>query len=121
MGRLAMAQFMLFLHHATTGGPDMSPEEMQAVLGKYREWSEKMGAAGKLVGGDKLANDAGHVLRIKNDKVSVVDGPYSETKEMVGGYFKIEAADYDEAVELAGTCPHLSFGGTIELRAVDQM
>ena len=116
-----MAHYMLLLHHTTGDQPDLSPEEIQGVIAKYREWSERMGAAGKLVGGDKLAADAGRVLRMADDRVSVVDGPYSETKEIVGGYFMIDAADYDDAVDIAGTCPHLSFGGTIELRAVDQM
>ncbi len=116
-----MAHYMMLLHHATDNQPELSPEEIQAVIAQYREWSERMGAAGKLVGGDKLAADAGRVLRKNDDKVAVVDGPYSETKEIVGGYFIIDATDYDDAVELAGSCPHLGFGGTIELRAVDQM
>jgi hypothetical protein len=49
----------------------------------------------------------------------VLDGPFSETKEIIGGYFAIQAEDYDEAVSLAGECPHLDYGGLIELREVD--
>ena len=44
---------------------------------------------------------------------------YSETKEIVGGYFQIRAASYEEAVEIAEGCPHLEFGGSIEIREID--
>ena len=115
-----MAQFLMLLH--STPNPDQvpSPEEIQAVVKKYQEWSEKMGAAGKLAGGNKLANDQGKVLR-GADSVSVVDGPFAETKEVIGGYFILEADDYDEAAELSKSCPHLAFGGTVELRQIDGM
>ena len=47
--------------------------------------------------------------------------PYSESKELLGGYYMIEADNYDKAVELARDCPQLEFGGTIEVRQVDVM
>ena len=56
---------------------------------------------------------------MRNGQVRVVDGPYAEAKEVVGGYFLIEAADYDEAVEISKGCPHLKYGGRIELRQID--
>jgi len=49
----------------------------------------------------------------------VTDGPYSETKEILGGYFTVTADNYEAAVKRAGECPHLEFGGTIEVREVD--
>ena len=49
----------------------------------------------------------------------MVDGPYTEAKEIVGGYFLIEAVDYDEAVQICRSCPHLKYGGRIELREID--
>ena len=55
----------------------------------------------------------------RGEKVVVSDGPYSETKEMLGGYFMIEAANYDEALRLSRDHPHLAFGGTIELRQIE--
>lgn len=51
----------------------------------------------------------------------MVDGPYSEAKEVIGGYFAIEAADYDEALDLCRDCPHLKYGERIELRRVDDI
>ena len=64
--------------------------------------------------------DRGRLLRSEGERV-VVDGPFSETKEMVGGFFIVEADNYDAAAEVAKTCPHLELGGTIELRQVDHM
>ncbi len=115
-----MAQFMMLLHNEPPTEGAYSPEDIQAVVQKYQEWSEKMGAAGKLTGGNKLANDAGKVLR-GTDNVSVVDGPFAETKEVIGGYFILEAKDYAEAAELSKSCPHLAFGGKIELRQIESM
>lgn len=115
-----MPQFMMLLHSEPSPDGAYTPAEIQSVVQKYQEWSEKMGAAGKLAGGNKLANNPGKVLR-GTDSVSVVDGPFAETKEIIGGYFVLEAKDYDEAAELSKSCPHLAFGGTIELRQIDGM
>jgi hypothetical protein len=61
------------------------------------------------------------VVRSNDGQLRVTDGPYSETKEVLGGYFTIEAASYDQAIERLRDCPHFLFGGTIELRQVDVM
>jgi hypothetical protein len=50
-----------------------------------------------------------------------VDGPYAEAKEVVGGYYQIEAESYAEAIELCEDHPHLKYGGRIEVREVDRM
>src|SRR4029077_16336391 len=61
---------------------------------------------------------AGRVMRTEHGKTRVTDGPYSETKEVLGGYYTIEAANYDEAVQRTLDHPHLEHGGTIEVRQV---
>lgn len=115
-----MAKFMLILHETPNDYRKLSPEEMQKLIEKYNAWAGKLGAAGKLAGGDKLKEDGGKIVSLKLAKVAVVDGPYSEAKEVVGGYFILEAANYAEAVELVRDCPHLPFG-RIEIREVDPM
>jgi hypothetical protein len=59
------------------------------------------------------------VLRNRNGKAAATDGPYSETKEWLGGFFLVEAPNYNAAVEIARQCPHLEYGGTIEVREID--
>lgn len=118
-----MPQYMLLLHEIPGGFASLSPEEMQRVIEKYSAWSAKLASQGKLVGGDKLRDEGGRHLRRDGKgggRVSVVDGPYTESKEIVGGYYKIEAADYDEAVRLSRDCPHMEFGW-IEVREIEPM
>ena len=69
----------------------------------------------------KLANDTGKILRDKNGKVTVTDGPYAESKEIVGGIFIIAAKDYDEACTIARGCPHLKYYGRVEVREIEKM
>ena len=56
-------------------------------------------------------------VRIRNGKLSVIDGPFAETKELLGGFNLIEAADYDEAVRIAATFPWTETG-CVEVRAI---
>jgi hypothetical protein len=115
---------MLLLHENPAGFTGMSPDEMQRVIQKYSTWSARLASQGQLVGGDKLRDEGGkHLRRNANGsggRPVVADGPYTEVKEIVGGYFKLEAADYDEAVSLASQCPHLEFGW-IEVREIEPM
>ena len=109
-----MAHFMLLLYDDQQIFARMSPEEMQQAMGKYMAWRKEPFT----VDGKRLADDHGKVLRLSAGKPAAFDGPYSETKEVLGGYYTIEAADYDAAVNLALTHPHVGYGGTIELRRV---
>lgn len=114
-----MAEYMLFLYDSPTDFSHLSPEEMQGVIAKYTAWADELRDAGKLVDSDKLADGEGKVLRRVDGSVRVTDGPFSETKEILGGYFKIVADSYDEALEIARGCPHLEFDGLVEVRRTD--
>lgn len=113
-----MPNYILFLHENPLNFQDMSPDEMQAIIEKYSAWSQQMAAAGKLSAGKKLTEGAGRVLSRVNGQPSISDGPYTESKEVIGGLFEIIAADYDEAVEIALQCPHLEFG-KVEVREIE--
>ncbi len=109
-----MAQFMLLLHRDPSGWPRLSPEEMQKAMEKYMAWAKKPFN----LDSKRLTTDTGRVMRVEGGKTRVADGPYSETKEVLGGYYAIEAANYDEAVRLALDHPHLEYGGMIEVRQI---
>lgn len=109
-----MAQFMLLLYDDPSGWQKLSPEEMQKALEKYMAWARKPFTKDT----QRLAEDPGRVIRPGQGKPRATDGPYSETKEVLGGYYTIEAANYDEAVQRAMEHPHLEYGGTIEVRQV---
>lgn len=114
-----MSQFMMLLYDDPSAFRDVAPEEMQRIVEKYSAWMQQIAARGKLAGGEKLKDEGGRHITARNGKAVVRDGPYAEAKEVIGGYFVIEASGYDEAVEISKTCPHLSYGGRIELREVD--
>ncbi len=110
---------MMLLHEEPADYSQFSAEQIQAVIREYVAWSQKLEAEGKLVGGQKLKDDGGKHLRGWNGDFRVTDGPFTETKEVIGGYFAISASDYDEAAAIASSCPHLKFGGRIELREIE--
>jgi hypothetical protein len=114
-----MPSFMLLLHQSPSKFQDLSPEDIQKIIARYSAWRAELVRQNKLRGGEKLTNDGGRRLRIQGNQVSVTDGPYSEAAEVLGGYFTIEAANYDEAVAIARTCPHLTGTQWIEVRQVD--
>lgn len=107
-----MPQYVLLLHSDPSGYERFSPEQMQKALEKYMAWNQKPFVKGS----QRLAHDPGRVLRSQNGSPRATDGPYSETKEVLGGYYLIEAADYDEAVRRSLDHPHLEYGGTVEIR-----
>ena len=114
-----MPQYMMILHDSTTALADLAPDDIQRIIQRYQDWSAKVAQAGKLAGGQKLRDEGGRHITKKNGKLLVRDGPYTEVKEVIGGYFLIEASDYDGAVQLSSDCPHLTLGGRIELREVE--
>ncbi len=111
---------MLLLHEAPCENDDLSAEEIQSMIGEYIAWKEKIEAEGRLLGGEKLTDEGGKHLRAEGGEIRVTDGPFAEVKEALGGYFEIEADDYDEAVDISKSCPHLKYGGWIELREIDK-
>lgn len=114
-----MPRFMLLLHDDASTFAGLSPGEIQEIIEEYTAWRADLEERGLYAGGNKLTEDAGRHLTAENGDVRVLDGPWSETKELLGGYFIIEASDYDGAVDVARECPGLRHGTRIELRQVD--
>jgi len=115
-----MPSYMLLIYDNPANWASVSPEDMQKALEKYMAWGGKLRSSGAYLASHKLADDVGKVMRGRG-QARVTDGPYSETKEILGGYFLVKAANYNEAVEYARGCPSLEFGGTVEVRQVDPM
>ena len=109
-----MAKFMLLLYENPAAFRSMSPEEMQKATDKYMAWTKKPFT----VDSKRLAADPGRVIHTNGTRPVVKDGPYSETKEVLAGYYTIEAANYEEAVKLALEHPHVEYGGNVEVRQV---
>src|SRR6185295_3051917 len=107
-----MPQFMLLLRDSGNFPTDISAEEIQSIIQKYKAWNQRIGGSGH-----KLRDGEGRLLR-KSDSVMVTDGPYAESREILGGYMLVEAASYDDVVRHCQDSPHLAFG-SIEIRQVE--
>jgi hypothetical protein len=110
-------EFMLILR----GGihpRDLRPERVQELLAKFGEWMAQMQSRGQMKGAGRL-EDEGRRLSRKQGQI-VVDGPYAESKEIVGGYFLVTAPDLAHAMEIGKLCPILDNEGTVEVRPLMQ-
>jgi hypothetical protein len=103
-----MAQYMLLLHQVPNYTQDLPREAMMEMIKRYMVWADGLRQKGKMVGGEKLTGSGGRHIRLKDGKPVASDGPYAEAKDVIGGYFVIEANDLAEAEAIAAECPHLS-------------
>ena len=117
-----MAQYMLLLHQTPGTNAALPPESFKEIVQRYYAWSEKMRQQGRLVSGEKLAVGRIRHIRMRDGKPLSSDGPYAEAKDVVGGYWVIEAKDDSEADAIARDCPHLwNDTNWVELRPIDLM
>jgi hypothetical protein len=111
-----MEKFMLIFQGGQLEG--LSPETMEAQMGKWMAWVESLNKEGRYVSGEPLL--PGGKLVAGTSK-TVTDGPFTEGKEVVGGYFVVHAKDINEAVEISKNCPDYEFGGSVQVRQVMKM
>lgn len=108
-----MEKFMLIFQGGIKS--NASPEELQANMDKWMAWIEKLNQEGKYVSGEALL-PGGKLIKGKN---AVTDGPYTEGKELVGGFFVINAETIDEATKITtDNYPDFDSGGTVQVRPV---
>jgi hypothetical protein len=107
-----MAEF-LYLYRGGQRG--WTPEESQQIMQKWTSWFKELGASGNLKDGGQPLEAEGKVVKSKS---AVTDGPYAETKDLVGGYTVIEADTLAQAAELAKGCPILERQGLVEVRPI---
>lgn len=93
----------------------LSPEQLQDRMGRWWAWGNKMQEQGILKGGDALLSQA---KRVSGPQRVVSDGPFAESKELVGGYYLVMAESAEKVVEIAQDFPDYDLGGTVEIREV---
>ena len=99
-------RYMLLIYADKTMWDTMSEAEQQAGLQEYRKYSDWLGEKGWMRAGDQLADtDQATTVREADGKTLATDGPFAETKEQLGGYYIVECANLDEAIEAAGEAP----------------
>jgi hypothetical protein len=93
----------------------LSPEQMQRIAGDWMAWFNRLTEQGKAIAGSPLERE-GKIVSGKNARV--VDGPFAESKEQIGGYFLLRVKSIDEAAAIAKECPGLPYGAIVEVRPV---
>lgn len=94
----------------------MSVDERRGALEEWNRWCERLDAEGRLLSGHPL-HDRGRVIASAGS-ARALDGPFSEAKEVIGGYFLVAARDLEDAATVAEGCPNLRHGATVEVRPV---
>jgi hypothetical protein len=112
-----MKDFM-FIFTNNPNAPKATPEQMQANMQLWFAWIDKLKAKNIYVAGEALM-PGGKI--VKGKKAIVTDGPFAESKEIVGGYFIVKADSLEAAAELAKDCPDLPQDGKVEVREVMKM
>ena len=99
----------------------VGPEERDATTEEYMAFGAAMTERGVLEGGERLrpTSDA-TTVHVRDGEVLTADGPFAETKEQIGGYYVVDAADLDEAVEIAAKIP-AARAGSVEVRPIWDM
>jgi hypothetical protein len=111
-------QYLLTIYADESGFQKMTKAEQEQGYAGYMAYSEALKQAGALKGSNRLQPIAtATTVRVANGKPQVLDGPYADTKEQLGGYFLIEVADLDSAISWAARCPGASHG-VVEVRPI---
>ena len=114
-------QYMLLIYGDESARAHATKEQMGQMFAAYGAYTEAMKKAGVFKAGDPLeAASTATTVRIADGKTKVLNGPYIESKEQLGGYYLIEAPDLDSALSWAARCPGAQFG-TMEVRPVRSM
>jgi hypothetical protein len=111
-----MAQYILLIYSPTEGGP--SPEELEAEMPRWFSYTQELQEAGVMRAGEALhAADAATTVRVRDGQRLTSDGPFAETKEVLGGYYVIDVPDLDAALQWAEKIPSVGYG-SVEVRPV---
>ena len=108
-------KYALLIYGNDTEWESRSEEEKQAIYGEYAQVSESPGIFG---GSELQPGDTATTVRSQNGETLTTDGPFTEAKEALGGYFVYEADDLESALALAARVPSTRFGGAVEVRPI---
>jgi len=111
-------RYMLLIYSPPGDWSSVPVEEQQRIMQAYGTYTEELRASGKMVAGDALQPTATATsIRVRDGETMTTDGPFAETKEVLGGYYLIDVDTLDEALDWAAKIPGAQWG-TIEVRPV---
>jgi hypothetical protein len=113
--------YLLMIHANESAMASMTQSDVGALIAAYGAYTQAMKTAGVMVAGERLeSSSTATTVRMKDGKTAVLNGPYAEVKEQLGGYYIIDAPDLDAAIGWAAKCPGAQIGA-IEVRPIAPM
>jgi hypothetical protein len=109
------ARYMLIFRGGAVSRDDVSPSVLQKHVERWYAWADELAREGRRNVGTPLGNEG---KAVRGAERMVTDGPYAESKDLVTGAMIIEAASLDDALDVARRCPTYEFGGSVEVRPV---
>ena len=111
-------QYLFTLYADESGWSAMTPDQQQQGVAAYAAYTQALQTAGVLKSSNRLRpGSTATTLRTANGKTQVLDGPFIDSKEQLGGYYLIDVPDLDAALSWAGRCPGVGHG-VVEVRAI---
>jgi len=111
-------QYLCLIYEAESLMAQKSEQENQEIFSEYMKFTDDIKTSGHFVAGEPLMpTETATTIRIRNGETTTTDGPFAETKEQLGGYYLVEAASLDDAIEVASRIPAARFG-CIEVRPI---
>jgi hypothetical protein len=117
-------RYLVLIGHDEKGGKTLSEEQHRALFAGYQKYEADLKQAGVLLGGEPLQPSSGAVrISAEAGKRKLLDGPFSESKEIIGGYFVLDVKSREEALEWASRCPAAQLGAWsyVELREIQEI
>ena len=116
-------QYMLLIYDNEKMWPSMNEKERNALMGEYFAFTKSIVDSKEHIAGDPLQGiETATTVRVRNGEVLATDGPFTETKEILGGYYLVDVADIDRAIELAAQLPGARRGwDSIEVRPLMEL
>ena len=111
-------KYVLLIYHDEQSWTDLTEPERQQIYLEYRQLIQELQSKGKYLAGEQLQPaKAGSAVRVREGNSMVIDGPFAETREQIGGFFIVDVKDAQEAAEIAARIPSAR-DGAIEIRPV---
>jgi hypothetical protein len=114
-------RYMLLIYGDPSLAASMTPEEGEKMMADYYTFTQSIVESGEMLSGEPLQGvETATTVRVRGGRTASTDGPFAETKEVLGGYYLVDCKDLDRAIELAARIP-AAHGGSVEVRPVMEL
>jgi hypothetical protein len=118
-------RYAILIYDENTASPSPTPPDPEIwgqVMNDYWAYTKMLRDRNVYLGGEALQPvPTATTVRVRDSKTVTTDGPFAETKEALGGFYLVEARDLDEALEFAAACPAVKYGGSVEVRPIQEI